>query len=127
MKDFKETVIQFIKFGIVGLANTAIGLGAYYLFLWLGCHYMLANVLSWLISVFNAFYWNHRYVFKSDTTWLKALLRTYLSYGLSFVVGAAFLCILVEWCNISPVIAPLVVLVVTVPLNFGLNKFWTFR
>lgn len=25
---------------------------------------MIANILSWVISVFNAFYWNNRYVFK---------------------------------------------------------------
>ena len=31
----RQTLIQFIKFGIVGLSNTAIGLGTYYLFLFL--------------------------------------------------------------------------------------------
>ena len=63
----KRTFIQFIKFGIVGLSNTAIGLGTYYLFLFLDFHYMIANILSWVISVFNAFYWNNRYVFKNST------------------------------------------------------------
>ena len=123
----KENVIQFIKFGIVGLSNTAIGLGTYYLFLWIGFHYMVANVLSWIISVFNAFYWNNKYVFKSSTTWLKALFRTYVSYGVSFIVGAVVLYGLVEWCGISDKIAPLIVLIVTIPLNFVLNKFWTFK
>lgn len=123
----QESFLQFIKFCIVGLSNTAIGLGTYYLFLWLGFHYMIANVLSWLISVFNAFYWNNKYVFKSNTTWLKSLFRTYISYGVSFLVGAVVLYGVVEWCGISDVVAPLLVLIVTIPLNFVLNKFWTFK
>lgn len=123
----KESFVQFVKFGIVGLSNTAIGLGTYYLFLWLDAHYLIANILSWLISVFNAYYWNSRYVFKSAASWLKTLIKTYISYGASFLVGTALLYVFVEWCGISKVLAPLVVLVVTIPLNFVLNKFWTFK
>ena len=123
----KGGIIQFIKFGIVGLSNTAIGLGSYYLFLWLGWHYMLANVMSWIISVFNAFYWNSKYVFNTGGSWLRALFRTYVSYGFSFVIGAVVLYVLVEWGGISDVIAPLVVLIITIPLNFVLNKFWAFK
>jgi putative flippase GtrA len=123
----KRTFIQFIKFGIVGLSNTAIGLGTYYLFLFLDFHYMIANILSWVISVFNAFYWNNQYVFKNSTAWCTALVRTYISYGFSFLFGCVVLYILVEWCGISDKIAPLLTLVITIPLNFVLNKFWTFR
>ena len=123
----KGGIVQFIKFGIVGLSNTAIGLGSYYLFLWLGWHYMLANVMSWIISVFNAFYWNSKYVFDTSSSWLRVLFRTYVSYGFSFVIGAVVLYVLVEWGGISDVIAPLLVLVITIPLNFVLNKFWAFK
>ncbi len=123
----KESFIQFIKFGIVGLSNAAIGLGTYYLFLWLSWHYMIANVMSWIISVFNAFFWNSRYVFKTTSTWIGALCRTYVSYGFSFVLGAILLYIFVEFFKISEVFAPLIVIVITTPLNFLLNKFWTFR
>lgn len=120
-------IVQFIKFGIVGLSNTVIGLGSYYLFLYLGCHYMIANILSWILSVFNAFYWNSKYVFKTTNTWLKALLKTYVSYGISFIIGAILLYILVEIVNISDIIAPVLVLLITIPLNFILNKLWTFN
>lgn len=123
----RKNIIQFIKFGIVGLSNTAIGLGTYYFFLWIGLHYMLANVLSWFISVFNAFYWNSKYVFKSTELWIKALCKTYISYGVSFLVGAFLLYIFVEFIKISECIAPFFVLLVTIPVNFILNKFWTFK
>lgn len=123
----KANFIQFIKFGIVGLSNTFIGLGIYYLLLWIGANYLICNAVSWVISVFNAFYWNNKYVFKNENTWFNALIRTYISYGFSFLVSTVLLYLFVEWCGISKVLAPVVCLVVTIPLNFLLNKFWTFK
>lgn len=122
-----KSIVQFLKFGIVGVANTAIGLGTYYLFLWLGMNYLIANFLSWVISVFNAFYWNHRYVFQSSASWGRTLIRTYLSYGASMLAGTDLLYILVEHLGCSEYLAPVLCLLLTVPLNFLLNKFWTFR
>jgi putative flippase GtrA len=126
-KASKEIIVQFIKFGIVGLSNTFIGLGTYYFFLWLGWYYIFANVMSWVISVLNSFFWNRRFVFKSNQSWYIILCRTYVSYGFSFVLGTAVLFILVEFCNISNIMAPLLVLIITIPLNFLLNKFWAFK
>lgn len=124
---FPKNIIQFIKFGIVGLSNTGIALAVYYGLLFMQVHYLIANVASWIVSVFNAFYWNNKYVFKNESTWLKALIRTYVSYGFSFLISTALLYIFVEWCRISTIVAPLLTLIVTIPINFLMNKLWTFR
>ena len=125
---FKNTVLlQFIKFGIVGVSNTAVNFCVYYLLLWLGVNYLVSNVAAWFVSVLNAFYWNDRYVFQSNCKSFAALLRSYISYGFSMLSGTAFLYLLVEFCGVSKVMAPIFVLVLTIPLNFMLNKFWTFR
>lgn len=123
----KESFIQFIKFGLVGISNTAIALASYYFFLFIGCHYLIANILAWIISVFNAYYWNHRYVFKSERQWFAVLIKTYLSYGVSFLLGTALLVFFIEFLGISDKIAPLLTMVVTIPVNFLMNKFWAFR
>ena len=122
-----QHIMQFIKFGIVGLSNTLIALLVYYVLLFIGVNYLIANVFSWVVSVFNAFYWNNKYVFQNDTIWFKALIKTYISYGVSFLLGTLLLFILVAGCGISEVIAPLLSLVITIPLNFIMNKFWTFK
>ena len=122
-----NAVIQFIKFSIVGFSNTVISLFVYYVLLWLKCNYLIANAMSWIISVFNGFYWNNKYVFKNENTWLKALIRTYISYGFSFILGSVLLIVLIEFLKVSDVIAPLIILVITIPLNFLMNKFWTFK
>lgn len=122
-----NAVIQFIKFSIVGFSNTVISLFVYYVLLWLKCNYLIANAMSWIISVFNGFYWNNKYVFKNENTWLKALIRTYISYGFSFILGNILLIVLIEFFKVSEIIAPLIILVITIPLNFLMNKFWTFK
>ena len=122
-----DSIIQFLKFAIVGVSNTVIALLVYYCLLWLNCNYIIANAFSWITSVFNAFYWNNKYVFQSNNTWVKALIKTYISYGLSFVVGSSLLIIFVELLNVNAFFAPLLVLLITVPLNFTMNKYWTFK
>lgn len=122
-----KSVVQFIKFGIVGVSNTVISLVVYYLLLWLGAPYLIANTISWIVSVFNAFYWNNRYVFKNDTPWLKSLVKTYISYSVSFLVGSLLLVGFIEGIGVSDKIAPLLTLVVSIPMNFAMNKYWTFK
>ena len=126
-------LVQFIKFGLVGVSNTLISLGVYWLcFYGFGWHYQLSNVLSFVVSVSNAYYWNSRYVFRSGerrtpAAHVRAYLKAFVSYGSTFLLSTALLTLLVEACGIPAGIAPLVCLLVTIPLNFVLNKYWAFR
>ena len=54
---------QFVKFGIVGVSNTAISLCVYEICIHLGLHYVLSNGIGLVVSVINAYYWNNRCVF----------------------------------------------------------------
>ena len=128
----KTTIFQFVKFGIVGVSNTAISLIVYYIIYWINPEwYMIGNVAGWGISVANAFFWNNKYVFKSQSEGVKQLLKrigkTYLSYGATFVMSTVFLYVEVDILHWSAVICPIINLVLTIPLNFLLNKFWTFH
>ena len=58
-----EGLSQFIKFGLVGLSNTAISYFTYALCIYIGLHYFIANALGFVLSVLNSFYWNNKYVF----------------------------------------------------------------
>ena len=128
-ENWKEVLVQFIKFGIIGASNTLISTAVYYVFVWIDPKlYFLGNVVGWVVSVFNSFYWNNRFVFKnSEFSWWKKLLRTYLAYGGSFVVGSITLAIMVSGLGVSEWLAPWLNMVITIPLNFILNKFWAFK
>ena len=126
-----EIILQFIKFGIVGVSNTLVAWACYYFFLWFDEDlYMVGSVVGTVVSIANAFFWNDKFVFKSDNNdWhskLKRLGKTYVSYGGTSLLGILLLWIEVRFLGISKVIAPPLNLIITIPLNFLLNKFWTF-
>lgn len=127
--NWKETLVQFIKFGFIGASNTLISTAVYYLFVWIDPKlYFIGNVVGWVVSVFNSFFWNNRFVFRdSQFSWWQKLIRTYIAYGGSFIVGSILLALQVQVLGISEWIAPWINMVITIPLNFVLNKFWAFK
>lgn len=125
----KKIVQQFLKFGIVGFSNTAISLGVYYILVYFGIQPLIANAFGFVVSVINAYYWNSKYVFKekTETSNVKAITKVVASYGISFFVSSILIELFVDVLHISKYIAPLLRLLVTVPLNFYLNKKWAFK
>jgi len=127
-----EAFLQFIKFGIVGVSNTLINLVVYWGVVLLGGHYLLGQALGFLVSVINAFYWNNKYVFakKEDETrslW-KAFLKTFISYaGTGLVLESVLLVVWIDLLHINKIAAPIVTLLITIPINFILNKLWAFK
>ena len=125
-------VYQFIKFGIVGVSNTLIAYIAYSICVYVGIHYLIANAIAFFISVLNAYYWSDRFVFKKgegeSRSALWTLAKTYIAYGSTgLLLASILLCLYVDKLHISEYIAQLLVLVVTIPLNFIINKFWSFK
>lgn len=128
----KQSLVQFIKFGIVGVSNTLISLLVYYVVLWMNKDWYLAgNVAGWVISVANAFFWNERYVFTQQKrdfrSMVKRIGKTYLSYGATFLLSTVLLYLEVDILQWSAVVSPVINLLITIPLNFLLNKFWAFK
>lgn len=120
---------QFIKFAIVGCSNTLINLAVYYLLIYVGAHYIIAYTCGFLVSVCNAFYWNNKYVFKNkqETSLIRAFLKVFASYGSSFLLSIVLMSFMVELLHISSLIAPILKMVITIPMNFVLNKIWAFK
>lgn len=133
-----QSLVQFVKFGLVGVTNTAVSYVVNILVLkllqpyHLSWDYVAGNVVAFLLSVLWSFYWNNKYVFRKGEGQKrnlgKALLKTYVAYGLTGIVLANVLSWV--WINvfgISKYVAPLINLVISIPLNFIINKFWAFR
>lgn len=119
---------QFLKFGLVGASNTLISLGTYYLLVHLGVYYILANTIAFAISVCNAYFWNSRYVFtKRKGGNRKYFVKTVTAYGVTVLLSTGALYLLVDCWGVSQLVAPIIGLCITIPLNFLINKFWTFR
>lgn len=128
-ENYINILVQFVKFGIVGLSNTLISMGIYYIFVFINRKlYIIGNTVGFVVSVFNAYYWNNKYVFeKTDTGHMKPLIKTFVVYGTTFVISTALLFVMVSYLGISEYIAPAINLIITIPLNFVLNKVWAFK
>ena len=127
-----EKIKQFVKFGIVGMSNTLISYIVYVILVRLQINYLLASIVGFILSVLNSYYWNNKYVFKKQKDeqriWWKTLLKTFVSYaGTGLFLSNILLVIWVEWIKVSEIVAPLINLLITVPLNFVINKFWAYR
>ena len=132
--------MQFVKFGVVGVTNTVISytLNVLVLFACAKLHiferydYILGNTIAFLLSVLWSFYWNSRYVFgleegEKRAPW-KALLKTYISYGFTGIILSNILSyVWIRVFGISKYLAPLINLVVSIPVNFLMNKLWAFK
>ena len=132
--------MQFVKFGIVGVSNTIISYVLYACSLmWLnkvGClgkyNYLISQVIAFVLSVLWSFYWNNKFVFATEEgkkrNVLSSLLKTYVSYSFTgLFLNSILLFVWVDICGISEFIAPIINLIVSVPLNFIINKFWAFK
>lgn len=130
--DLRQLIIQFIKFGLVGVSNTVVSMVIYYLFLWIDEDlYMIGSVVGTVLSILNAFIWNDLFVFTGNPKDLKSVMirlgKTYVSYGGTSLLSNVLLWLEVTLFAVSKVWAPVVNLLVTIPLNYLINKFWTFK
>ncbi len=134
-----QSIRQFVQFCLVGVTNFAISYGIHCLTLFIigdrmdtTLAAMIASTFGFIISVLNSFYLNNRFVFRnkgaSKRELLLSLLKTYVSYGSTgLLLNYILLYLLVDLLNVSGYIAPLIILCITTPINFLLNKFWAFR
>lgn len=147
-------LVQFVKFGLVGVSNTAISYGiemlCYYVFfpttaftvirsflsncnLQVGAEtirIILTTVLAFLISVTNSFYWNSKHVFAEKRTGRElffSYIKTVLCYGVTGLVLSPWLKVFLTEMGMAYWLATLFSLVISIPLNFVLNKFWAYR
>jgi putative flippase GtrA len=131
LKDGVDFVIQFFKFGAVGLLNTIIALGIYYIFIWINnttVMALLGQTVGWFFGVLNAFVLNRMFVFKeSQEVWWKILIKLYIAYAMSLGIALVLTFVLIEVAGVSAIITPLLILFVTVPFNFLVSKYWSFH
>lgn len=135
-----QSVMQFVRFGIVGVSNTVISyvlyaaglLGFRALGVFAHSDYLVAQLLAFVLSVLWSFYWNNKLVFtlqngETRSLW-KALAKTYISYSFTgLFLNSILLIFFVQVMHISEFVAPAVNLCISVPVNFMINKFWAFK
>jgi len=111
----KKTLGQVIKFAMVGVVNTIVSYVVNMVcFHGFGIHEQISNLIAFVVSVFEAFLLQSRFVFKEEESkqkrvWWKVLLKTYASYAFSgLFLTAVLLYVWVDVVHVGEYIKPLI-------------------
>lgn len=120
---------QIIRFMMVGVSNTVVSYAAYLIVMYVSSgNYIISNTAGFISGTFNAYLWNSKFVFKerkkSFNKW--HILKTFMSYGITFMLNTGVLYMLINYIHIPALIAPLLNAALMFMVNFALNKFWVY-
>ena len=137
---------RFIKFSIVGISGTIIDFGIFNLLLYIRLSSIFASTISFIIAVFNNFYWNRNWTYPeskihpiatqlikfSSVSLAGLLIRTILyklieqpsiNYAERMISENIFLSAEVVGKNISLAFVIIIVLF----WNYLANRYWTYK
>jgi putative flippase GtrA len=116
---------QFVRFLVVGVANTAISFGAYRLLLVIDTPYAVAAPIAFGVGAVNGYIFNRRWTFVArDST------RARIVYVVVQAAGALATTLLVLFfvrvAGVDKVLAYLAAIAPVTVSTFAANRFWTF-
>jgi len=111
----------FLQFVMVGALNTVITY-LIYITLLLYVPYMFAYSISYLVGIFIAYFLNTTIVFKTQTN-LKSFFQFPLVYVVQYLINIYFLQLLIEHFGMNDKLAPIVTIIISIPITFILSKF----
>lgn len=135
-----EGLIQFIKFGVVGVTNTAVD----WLVFFLITHYIVlskdfeptAKAIAFVVAVLNSYLWNTVWTFRKEykksigdkasakgTIFFKFIIVSLIGWGINYLVFKYTRFDLDQGQIISLIAASGAATL----WNFFINKFWTYR
>ncbi|PLS04319.1 GtrA family protein [Neobacillus cucumis] len=118
---------KLLKFGLVGVGNTLLSIGCYILFVKLGMHYLLANILSYLIGLLNSYYWNKKWVFQYTERHLSVFVKFIIVNLVVLSINTSILYFFVKIIGWNQYLSQLIATGLGMGINFILNKKWTFE
>lgn len=115
---------------IAGGWNTAFGYGVYVGLLYLfqpWVHYMAIAVVGSVVAITMAYATHKLFVFRTKGNVLREYLKFYGVYSVTSALGLVALPLCVEVLEMSPYLAPLLILGVTVVLSYLGHKHFSFK
>lgn len=89
--------------------------------------YMVALVISQIVSNFVAFYLHRKVTFRVKGQVAKDFIRFTMINIVSYVINLIVLPLLVTLAHLNPIVAQFLILIVTTVISFVGHKFFSFR
>jgi putative flippase GtrA len=123
-----KSIIQFIKFGIVGVSNTLLTAATIWILLKMfHCSDYISNLIGYLIGLTNSFIWNRKWTFESKSKVGNTVFKFIVTFAISYLFQLGNLYLLLHITHIDSYISQLLSIVVYTCINFVLNKYYTFK
>ncbi len=121
-------VVQFLKFGVVGISNTLLTFAVYTLLLkGFGVWYLAASAIGFVVGAVNGFLWNRRWTFRGHVGDALTPVRWGVVQGCGLGVNLGLLYVLVHDAGLDKLLAQACATIVVTVLTFIANRAWTFR
>ncbi|WP_241668703.1 MULTISPECIES: GtrA family protein [unclassified Pseudomonas] len=116
----KENLRRWVSFLIGGCLNTLLTYGIY-LLLNMYLSYQKSYVIAYVSGIVFSYLFNAQVVFNVKKSW-KGLMAYPLVYLLQYALGALLLSLMVEKLGIPEELAPLLIIVLLLPVTYLLSK-----
>lgn len=121
-------LVQFVKFGIVGVSNTLLTLAVYTLLLKvLGVWYLAASAIGFVVGAVNGFLLNRRWTFRGHVGDALTPVRWGVVQTCGLGVNEGLLFVFVHDARLDKLIAQVCATALVTVSTFFANRAWTFR
>jgi len=121
-------LIQFVKFGIVGVSNTLLTFIVYTLLLKVfGVWYLAASAIGFAVGATNGFLLNRRWTFKEHVGDNLTPVRWAIVQGCGLAINEGLLYLFVHDAQMDKLIAQACATIFVTVSTFFANRAWTFR
>jgi putative flippase GtrA len=121
-------LIQFVKFGIVGISNTLLTFAVYTLLLkGFGVWYIAASAIGFVVGAVNGFLLNRRWTFSGHVGDAFTPVRWGIVQGCGLGLNLGLLYLFVHDAGLDKLLGQACATAIVTVLTFLANRAWTFR
>ena len=121
-------LVQFVKFGIVGISNTLLTFVIYTLLLKVfGVWYLAASAIGFLVGAVNGFLLNRRWTFAGHVGDSLTPVRWAVVQSGGLGINLGLLYVFVHDASLDKLVAQALATIVVTVTTFFVNRAWTFR
>jgi putative flippase GtrA len=121
-------LVQFVKFGIVGVSNTLLAFAIYTVLLKVfGVWYLAASAIGFVVGAVNGFLLNRRWTFAGHVGDSLTPVRWGVVQGCGLALNEGLLYLFVDGASIEKLLSQAFATAIVTVITFLVNRAWTFR
>ena|SRR6185437_6550948 len=121
-------ILQFVKFGIVGVSNTLISFAVYTLLLKaFGVWYVAASGIGFAVGAINGFLWNRAWTFRGHVGDALTPVRWFVVQSCGLLVNLGLVYLFVDGVGLDELTGQAATIAIVTVLTFFANRAWTFK